>query len=219
MNTTTTGVLLFGLAAVLAGCGNDQQAGVQDNDVQTSQAQTALADNDKSTAAAAIDKAALVDEAKSAVMALGGPLKTQLQAALKTGGPAEAVEICHKIAPQLARSVSAEKGVDITRVSLKNRNAEMGVPNAWQAEVLNDFEARKQAGEDPKTISYAEIVDNQFRFMKAVPTAAVCLNCHGSDLKPEVTAKLNEWYPNDKATGYQEGDIRGAFVVTKNLTL
>jgi hypothetical protein len=219
MSTKTTGVVLFGLAAILAGCGNDQQAKIQDRDNETSQAQTASADNDKATAAAAIDKAALVDEAKSAVMALGGPLKTQLQAALKTGGPAEAVDICHKIAPELARSVSAEKGVDIMRVSLKNRNPELGAPNAWQAAVLNEFEARKQSGEDPKTLSYAQIVDNQFRFMKAVPTAAVCLNCHGSDLKPEVTAKLNEWYPNDKATGYQEGDIRGAFVVTKNLTL
>jgi hypothetical protein len=32
-----------------------------------------------------------------------------------------------------------------------------------------------------------------------------------------VTAKLNELYPADKAIGYKEGDLRGAFVVVKNL--
>jgi hypothetical protein len=218
MNRKTTAVALFGLATMLVGCGNDQQAKVQDSEVQTSKAQATTAADEKSTARAAIDKAALVDEAKAAVMALGGPLKTQLQAAMKAGGPAEAVAICHKIAPELARSISAERGVEITRVSLKNRNPDMGAPNAWQTQVLSDFETRKQAGEDPQTLSYAEIADNEFRFMKAVPTAAVCLNCHGSELKPEVTAKLKEWYPDDKATGFQEGDIRGAFVVTRNLT-
>jgi hypothetical protein len=53
--------------------------------------------------------------------------------------------------------------------------------------------------------------------MKAIPTGAVCLTCHGTEVKPEVLTKIKELYPNDKATGYQEGDIRGAFVAVKNL--
>jgi hypothetical protein len=57
----------------------------------------------------------------------------------------------------------------------------------------------------------------QFRFMKAIPTGALCLQCHGSNMSPEVSARLAELYPGDKATGYTEGDIRGAFVVTRNL--
>ena len=64
----------------------------------------------------------------------------------------------------------------------------------------------------------AEVVGNEFRFMKAIPTGAVCLKCHGTDLSPAVTAKLTELYPDDKATGFKEGDLRGAFVVVKNLT-
>ena len=57
----------------------------------------------------------------------------------------------------------------------------------------------------------------QFRFMKAIPTGALCLQCHGSSISPEVSARLAELYPDDKATGYATGDIRGAFVVTRNL--
>ena len=53
--------------------------------------------------------------------------------------------------------------------------------------------------------------------MKAIPTAAVCLKCHGTELTADVVDALNNAYPEDKATGYQEGDIRGAFVVVKDL--
>lgn len=164
-----------------------------------------------------VDKSALVNEAKGAVKALAGPLQVKLKTAMQAGGPASAIDVCQKIAPALADSVSAEKGVEITRVSLKNRNPDMGVPSDWQAKVLEDFENRKQAGEDPMKISYAEIVDEQFRFMKAVPTAAICLQCHGTEMKPEVSEALGKAYPDDKAVGYKEGDIRGAFVVVKDL--
>jgi hypothetical protein len=211
------GLIVLSLVAVFTGCGEDQQAQVSEGPAKNEELRLSSDQENKVSASTTVDKAALVNEAKETVKALGGPLKTQLQTAIKTGGPAQAVEVCQKIAPELARSVSADKGMNITRVSLKNRNPEMGVPSEWETAVLNDFEARKQAGEDPNTLSYAEVVDNQFRFMKAVPTGAVCLNCHGTELTPEVAAKLNELYPDDKATGFQEGDIRGAFVVTKNL--
>jgi uncharacterized lipoprotein YehR (DUF1307 family) len=35
MNRKTTGVVLFALAAMLAGCGNDEQSKVHDRDVET----------------------------------------------------------------------------------------------------------------------------------------------------------------------------------------
>lgn len=68
-------------------------------------------------------------------------------------------------------------------------------------------------GEDAKTISYAETVNGQFRLMKAIPLQEGCLGCHGSDIKPEIAAALNEKYPNDQARGYAAGDIRGAFTL------
>lgn len=70
-------------------------------------------------------------------------------------------------------------------------------------------------------MGFSEVVENdgkkQLRFMKALPTGSVCLNCHGSNIKPEVQAKITELYPEDKATGYQEGQVRGAIVVLKTL--
>jgi len=53
--------------------------------------------------------------------------------------------------------------------------------------------------------------------MKVIPTAEVCLKCHGSTLAPGVDKVLSELYPQDKATGYKKGDIRGAFVAVRKL--
>jgi hypothetical protein len=42
-----------------------------------------------------------------------------------------------------------------------------------------------------------------------------CLNCHGKpeNLAPEVKEMLAHLYPEDKAVGYELGDLRGAFSV------
>jgi len=49
--------------------------------------------------------------------------------------------------------------------------------------------------------------------MKAIPTGEGCLKCHGQNIAPEITAKLKENYPDDKATGFKLGDVRGAFSI------
>ncbi len=50
-----------------------------------------------------------------------------------------------------------------------------------------------------------------FRCMKAIPTAELCVTCHGSNLDPAIAATLAEFYPADRATRFAVGDIRGAF--------
>ncbi|SEB07329.1 MAG: DUF3365 domain-containing protein [Candidatus Thiothrix putei] len=211
-------VVMVSLAALLTACGEKVEQAAAPAEAPKAAVQAQQAAPTAEAAAPAVDKAALAEEAKAAVQALGGTLKGELEAAMKAGGPVDAMGICHTKAPEIAKAVSAEKGMEVSRVSLKNRNPVMGQANEWQTAVLNDFETKKAAGEDPATLAYAEVVDNEFRFMKAIPTAAVCLKCHGTELSPAVSAKLTELYPNDKATGYQEGDLRGAFVVVKNLT-
>jgi hypothetical protein len=53
--------------------------------------------------------------------------------------------------------------------------------------------------------------------MKAIPAAKICLTCHGTNLDPALAAEIDSLYPGDKATGYSEGDLRGAFWVTSKL--
>lgn len=147
-------------------------------------------------------------------------LKGELQAAMKAGGPVNAIGVCHLTAPNIAEQVSSEAELSISRLSLKNRNPDNAVAaESWQASVLTQFDASAAEGADPATLEYAalEEIDGtpSYIYMKAIPTAELCLNCHGSQLKPEVQAKISELYPEDKATGYQAGEIRGAFVITQ----
>lgn len=162
-----------------------------------------------------------VAEARGIVKAFGGTLKGELQAGMKAGGPVQAIDVCHTRAPQIAQELSAQHGWSVARTSLKLRNPG-NAPDAWETQVLNEFEARKAAGADPNTLEYSAVVDQDgrqvYRYMKAIPTGQVCLSCHGGDaVAPQVEAKLQQWYPHDQARGYQAGDLRGAFTLTKPL--
>jgi hypothetical protein len=159
-------------------------------------------------------------EAEAAIAAFAGTLKAELTTAMQAGGPLNAIEVCSERAPAIADSVSLEKGMNLSRVSLRNRNPE-NAPNEWQTTVLQEFEARLAAGQTPPELSWHQTEETngtqEFRFMKAIPTGSLCLTCHGEAIAPLVAAKISELYPADKATGFREGDLRGAFVVTKAL--
>mgnify|MGYP001043518692 CR=1 FL=1 len=159
----------------------------------------------------------LKGEGVSIVKRFGGTLKPELKKALKGGGPAHAIGVCSEQAPAIAQKLRADTGWDVKRVSLKARNASSAVPDAWERKVLEQFDARQMKGESAKKMAFSEVVDGQFRFMKAQGVEAVCLTCHAAEVKPEVEAALKEKYPQDKARGYSLGQIRGAFSLAKDL--
>lgn len=172
------------------------------------------------TAANADDIDSLAAESREAIKAFAGNLQGELKAAMQDGGPVNAIGVCHTVAPDIAESVSAARGIDVARRSLRNRNPD-NAPNDWEKVVLEEFEARKSAGESVDSLDFAALVETdggrEFRYMKAIPTGEVCLNCHGTDIEPDVVDKLDELYPADKARGFSMGDIRGAFRITKSL--
>ncbi len=160
------------------------------------------------------------DEARALIKQFGSNLKGQLVGAMKEGGPVNAIQFCNLSAPGIAADVAAESGWEIGRTSLKIRS-EANKPDPWELKVLEAFEAQKLAGAAPATLEYSEVVEadgnKRFRYMKAIPTEKACLNCHAEKVVPEVESKLHELYPNDKARGFNEGDIRGAFTLSKPL--
>lgn len=163
-----------------------------------------------------------VAESKAVVKEFMGKLVTQLKGAMKEGGPTKAIEVCNKVAPGIAAEVSKQYGWDVGRTSLKLRNP-ANAPDAWEEKTLKKFEERRANGEGPAKMAYYEVVEEngkkQFRFMKAIgmpPLSKMpCLKCHGENINPKIKAKLDELYPNDKATGYKPGQIRGAFTITQ----
>ncbi len=159
-------------------------------------------------------------EARAIIKKFVPHLKGTLIAAMKKGGPVNALDVCKTKALPLTRNASKSSGWNVGRTSLKLRNPSNRA-DSWERAVLKEFEAKKAAGADPKKLEKFEIVDangkKMFRYMKAIPTGKACLHCHGTDLKPAVKDKLTALYPLDKATGFKPGDIRGAFTLSKEL--
>lgn len=158
-----------------------------------------------------------VAAARAAIKDMGEALKTALVAQIKSGGAASAIPVCQTIAPALAAEASSKHKLTVRRTALKVRN-QSNKPDAFETRVLKEFVEKLAAGADPATLEHAETVtDNgksMFRYLKAIPTAAEpCLACHGSDLKEDVKAELAKLYPEDQATGFKAGDLRGAFSV------
>ena len=147
-------------------------------------------------------------------------LKQELQSGMQAGGPVNAVSVCNLTAPGIANTYSAREGREVSRTSLRVRNPD-NAPVAWQRAVLESFEQRKQAGEDVTALEFHEVVTTdgvrELRYMKAIPTAKLCLACHGETVDSTVGTRLEKLYPDDQAMGYRVGDIRGAFSVTQTL--
>lgn len=165
-------------------------------------------------------QAAMADEARKAAGMLVQSLGGELKQAMAAGGPENAIGVCKDKAPKIAADVSAQTGLQIKRVSPKNRNPG-AVPDAWESQAQADLEKRLAAGEKPEALDMWQVVDTPsgkvFRYAKALPTAAVCLNCHGENIADPVKAKLAAEYPADKATGYKAGMLRGLISIKRPL--
>lgn len=170
----------------------------------------------------AADEAKLLEEARSVAGSIPPKLLGVLQEEIQKGGPEGAIGVCREKAPAMAKAASEQTGWAIRRVSLKNRNPK-AVPDAWEEAVLKEFDKRAAGGEKPTSLEKGEIVSvdgkQVYRYMKALPTQDICLQCHGTPdrVGPAVQAKLKELYPNDKAVGYGLAEIRGAMTIKKPL--
>src|SRR3954468_21803801 len=124
---------------------------------------------------------------------------------MENGGPVLAVTVCKDASPAIARDVGGKSVATLRRTGFRTRNP-AAAPDAWERATLERFDARRAAGEDPMKIEASEWVDGpqgrSFRYMKAISTGEMCLQCHGGTIRPEIAAKIHEVYPQDLATGY-----------------
>ncbi|MBN7798837.1 Tll0287-like domain-containing protein [Parahaliea mediterranea] len=140
-------------------------------------------------------------------------LKSALQQAMREDGPVGAIAVCQSQAPAIAARLSEENGVAVGRTSLKPRNP-ANTPRDWQREVLAHFEQRRAgSGAETPLEWFVTLPDGSARYMMAIDTQPLCLACHGEQLAPSVADALRARYPDDQATGYRLGDLRGAFWV------
>jgi hypothetical protein len=164
----------------------------------------------------------MLTQSRAVTQAMLKELGQKLQSSMAEGGAINAIGVCHLQAPEIANRASTNNQAKISRVGTRARNPVMGVPNDWQAKALAQFDAALARGEKPADLEFSETVETangkEFHFAKPIVLQPMCVSCHGSpeQISPEVKAKLNDLYPNDKAVGYQPGQLRGAVVLSRS---
>lgn len=163
-----------------------------------------------------------VNNSSQIIKQLASGLKQELKTAIQTKGLAAAIQTCKIQAPLLTGEVSNSSPLIIKRTSLKLRNP-ANSPDAWEQKVLMDFEKQLAQGVAMDQLIYTEVVKNEgkkiYRHMRAIPTQPICLTCHGEQkiLSTEVKNMLNKEYPDDRAIGFNVGELRGAFSVSQTI--
>ena len=144
------------------------------------------------------------DRALAAKDALAGKLKKRLMEVVSKDGFPAAISVCKEDAPKLAKEVSQEQGLLIGRTSHRLRNS-ANQPPAWAEALVKD---------KPAEPTYL-VSEDSLAALLPIPTGPICLNCHGTKdgIAADVLEALNEKYPDDQATGFEEGDLRGWFWV------
>lgn len=187
-------VFLFTISSLLLGCGPKQRPSKTVSPVPPATA-TPTQDPVKARASEAFQNFA-------------GQLKSELTSAIESGGPVQAVEVCHARAPEIARSVSEELQIEMGRSSHRPRNTS----NAPQPEVSAFLEKYRETPAAEIPMEVYEVEGGKL-VVAPIPTAPLCLTCHGDPqtFSPDLKAALAKFYPEDQATGFDVGDMRGVF--------
>ena len=137
-----------------------------------------------------------------------------LKKAIKKGGPVKAINVCNTAAQKLAEKLGKQLGVEIYRVSHRPRNPD-NKADELELKIINSYiEAHNKRQTAPpiavkrgkKIIFYAPIY----------LVYPLCTKCHGQpgkEIAPETLKTIKKLYPNDKATGFKLGELRGLWKI------
>ncbi|MDX2033988.1 MAG: DUF3365 domain-containing protein [Blastocatellia bacterium] len=161
-------------------------------------------------------------EARKASAELTDKVRGLLLTELEKGGFEGAVRVCSEIAQKITEEHSRDGGYSARRISLKYRNPK-DRPDAYETRMLKRFAA--QQGRNRLVDESWEVVREggreKFRYLKPIVIGKMCLQCHGQpdQIAPAVRTLLREKYPQDRAIGYREGELRGAVSVVIDLPM
>lgn len=143
------------------------------------------------------------------------PFKKQLQETLLGAmkqGPAHAVEVCSDRAAKIAIEAS-KPGFAVGRSTDKPRN-----PNnkayGWQHDAITYFAS---IGKLEGATFSRRMPSGAIAYAEPITMGPVCLTCHGKNVENELQEKIRARYPQDQATGYEAGQLRGIFWAVQKL--
>lgn len=153
--------------------------------------------------------------AQAAAKDFSGRLQSALRHRMADGGPVAAIDFCQQQAPRIAEAVATEHGVRLGRVAVPGRQRNPGnIASGWQADALAALQAQHAEGSAAGELAWRQSdglpQDVSLRMMRGIEVQSGCLACHGTQLAEPVRQAIARHYPDDAATGFSAGDLRGA---------
>jgi hypothetical protein len=155
----------------------------------------------------------LRERGQAIVAQAGTLLGSNLLAAIQARGVTNALSYCSVQALPLAGIIATNHQVELRRVSHRARNPQ-GQADAFEAEVLRRFQAALAPNQPPAPVLTSNRADTITCFAPIVVNNPLCLRCHGqpgTEVFPAHLAFIRGLYPQDAATGFKMGDLRGAW--------
>jgi len=155
-------------------------------------------------------------EARQISSELADKVRGLLLQEIEKGGLAGAVKVCSEMAQGITREFNARSGHTVRRVSLRYRNPS-NIPDEYERRKLEKLDLLNKKKEMKN--EYVEVIDEggqkYLRYMRPLVALPLCINCHGpkENISADVKPILAEKYPEDRATGFLVGDLRGAISV------
>jgi hypothetical protein len=123
-------------------------------------------------------------------------------------GVSTAIDVCSTRAPAIAAGL-ARDGIRVGRATRRARNP-ANRADGWTVEAIAYFEGVQTRNEPLPSAMFARVLpDGRVGYAEPLVIQDLCLTCHGKELAAEVRTALSSRYPDDQATGYAVGELRG----------
>jgi len=155
-------------------------------------------------------------EARQLSKELAEKVRGLLLQEIERGGFENAARVCSELAQEITQQFNKRTRYYARRVSLRYRNPK-NIPDDYEQRKLEEFDFLNR--EKRLENEYMEVVkegsQEYLRYMKPLVAIPLCLVCHGpkENIPSKIKAILTEKYPDDRATGFLSGDVRGTISV------
>lgn len=147
-----------------------------------------------------------VERADEAMVALQARLIEALTTELDRSGAVGAVQVCRDAAQDLTAETATAVGVRVGRTSHRLRNSANAPPD-WARDIVKNAAGTKALDATEHVLDLGDSVG----VLRPIGTLEMCRTCHGDTgkMEPELQELIADAYPEDRATGFEIGDLRG----------
>ena len=160
-------------------------------------------------------KEELIERGSKIAKLTASSLQKALKNAIREDGLEYAIEICNIYALDITDSISESESVLIKRLAKKYRNP-VNETDSAESELFKSYILEWLGGRqlNPKIIP-----DNNGHpvYYSPIYVGKLCLNCHGepgTNIDSKLAKSINELYPEDKATNFKQGQLRGMWSIS-----